>query len=385
MPSRPNPLLLAPAMILMLSFLPVYAVDLNAEISSKGVQEKPVFRFVETAFVDYHNGGKLQSLLRHKNMTVSFQDNSSNHSIKDMINKINANLAQDKSQTRITDMTIYYKASIAGGDSSATIDYSITLVPTIDNYIMAKNSDGSTVIDAGWIGLSLHGPVTIKTVRYGDVEINQPASFLHMVIPDFEITDPKVQQVLEYDIIDSSTIVQQPVSNWQHMFDPAYIITETSGWGYNGDKIPITTYAIGQSSIGIVQDSIVHTADFTLDKEYEIQTIQHAGSATIQIDGHASLQAIGNEITFTTNPSVNDNLTPASGLSVQTIYAMAGFGAVLAAGIFIWSNKKMKDSIRRGVDNSPPPTFQYEDRKHWADRFDTDANSDEQKVKKSAI
>lgn len=382
MANRTNTLVLASVMILTLSFVPVYAVDLNAELSSKGVPEKPAFRFVETAFVDYHNGGKLQDLLNHKNMTISFQADSSNPSIQAMISRINTNLVQDhKGQTRITDMAVEYRASIVGNDNSATIDYSLTLIPTIDNYVVTKNSDGSTVIDAGWISLYLHGPVVIKTAEYGDVEINQPVSFLHKAVPDLEIVDPKVQQVLGYDLIDSSSIVQQPVSNWQHMFDPSYIITETSGWGYNGSKIPITTYAIGESSIGVSQNSMIHTVDFTLDKIYQIQTIQHASSATIQIDGHANLQIIGDEITFTTTPSV-DNPSPASGLSVQTIYAMAGFGAVLAVGIFIWSNKKMKQAVYT-IETGP---IKYELRQHWADRFDGNVDkSDEQKMKKSPI
>ncbi|NHH97352.1 hypothetical protein DYY66_1770 [Candidatus Nitrosotalea sp. FS] len=121
-------------------------------MSSKGVQERPVFRFVETAFVDYHNGGKLRDLLGHKNMTISFQANSSNPSIRDLIGRINTNLSQDlKSQTKITNMSIDYSASLVGQDNSATIDYSITLMPTIDNYVVTKSSDGSTVLmQDGW-------------------------------------------------------------------------------------------------------------------------------------------------------------------------------------------------------------------------------------------
>src|SRR5574337_800282 len=92
---RPNIVLMALGIILTLSFVPVYAVDLNAELSSKGVPEKPTFRFVETAFVDYHNGGRLRDLLDHKNMTVSFQSDSSNPSIQDLIKSMNTNLSQD--------------------------------------------------------------------------------------------------------------------------------------------------------------------------------------------------------------------------------------------------------------------------------------------------
>jgi len=370
-------------MLIILSFLPAYAVDLNAELSSKGMPEKSTFRFVDTAFVDYHNGGKLKDQLYSKNMTISFQADSSNPSVRDMVNRINTNLSQDlKDQTKVTDMSIDYTASLVGGDNSATIDYSLTLMPTIDNYIVTKKSDGSTVIDARWMGLSLHGPVVIKTEKYGDVEINKIASFLHKAVPDLEIMDSRSQQVLSFDLIDSSSIVQQPTSNWQHMFDPSYIITETSGWGYHGNKIPITTYALGESSIGIAQNSIMHTADFTLDKIYKIQTIQHASSATIQIDGHASLEVIGEGMTFTTNPSVNNTSSPSNNLSVQTIYAMAGFGIVVAIGVFIWSNKKMKQVVT-AIETGP---LKYELRQHWADRFNGNVeNSDDQKMKRTPV
>ena len=49
---------------------------------------------------------------------------------------------------------------------------------------------------------------------------------------------------------------------------------------------------------------------------------------------------------------------------------MAGFAVIIAIGVFWWSSRTTKAAIKRGVDNSPPPSFQYEARKHWADRFD---------------
>ncbi|MGB9125310.1 MAG: hypothetical protein WCC55_07155, partial [Nitrosotalea sp.] len=68
--------------------------------------------------------------------------------------------------------------------------------------------------------------------------------------------------------------------------------------------------------------------------------------------------------------STSQSTTTAQGLSTTTIYAMAGFAVIIAVGVFWWSNKKMKDSMKRGVDTSPPPTYQYEERKHLADKFD---------------
>ncbi|MGI0065266.1 MAG: hypothetical protein ACREAT_00740, partial [Nitrosotalea sp.] len=359
-------------MFLTLGLLPAYAVDLNAELSSKGVPEKPAFRFVETAFVDYHNGGTLRDVFSGKNTTISFTANSSNPSVRDLVGRINTYLSQDlKNSTRVTDLFVDYHASLVGTNNTATIDYSLTLVPTISNYIVTKYSDDTTIIDAAWIGMSLDGPVVIKTVPYGDVDVGNLAGLVHQVTPNLEITDSHVKQLLNSDLIDSSSLVQQPISDWQHLFDPAYIITETSGWGYNGSKIAITTLTVGESRIGVVQNNQINTADFTIDKNYEIQTVQHASSATIQVDGQAILAVLGTKMAITTTPqSTNANPLPSTGLSVQMIYAMAGFGVVIALGIFLWSNKKMKDSLKREKDTGHDPVFKYEERKHWADRFD---------------
>ena len=53
------------------------------------------------------------------------------------------------------------------------------------------------------------------------------------------------------------------------------------------------------------------------------------------------------------------------------IYAMAGLGAAIGVGIFIWSNKKMKQAITN-IETGPP---EYETRQHWADRFDGNQKS----------
>ena len=153
-------------MLIAANLLPVYAADLNAELSSKGLQEKPRFRFDETALVDYHDGGKLRDILYNKNMTISFVADSKNPSVQDLIASINTNLLQEKSLVKVTDLLVNYKASVTGGDSSATFDYSLTLIPTITNYVMTKDANDRTVIDGAWMGISLDGPVIIKTEKY---------------------------------------------------------------------------------------------------------------------------------------------------------------------------------------------------------------------------
>lgn len=204
----------------------------------------------------------------------------------------------------------------------------------------------------------------------GTVDINTPSNILQKFAPDAYsyISTQQAEQVLANSLVDSSSIMQHSISDWQHLFDPAYTITETSSWGYSGTKVPITTYSVGESSLGQELNPTEHTVNFSLDRDYQIQTIQHASSATIQVDGIAKLEMVGGQLAFLTTPTTaSQPPMTSSGLSIQVIYAMAGFGVVIAVGIFIWSNKKMKEVVTN-IDTGP---LQYETRMHWADRFDS--------------
>jgi hypothetical protein len=350
------------------SVLPVYAVDLNGALSSQGSPEKPTYKFQETVFINYPDGGKLENLLNHKNMTVSFLVDSTNPSVQNLVNRINADLLQNqKSPTRVTNLIISYTASLLGSDTSATVDYKLVLIPTITNYVLTKGSDNQTILDAGWMGMSIAGPVNINATQYGTVDINTPYSILQKIVPDIhlQIAGTPAEQVLSNSLMDSSSIMQHPISDWQHLFDPSYTIVETNSWGYNGTKVPITTYTVGESVLGQSLNPTENTVNFSLDKDYQVQTIQHASSATIQVDGVAQLETVGDQLAFLTSPQTTKIILPSSGLSIQVIYAMAGFGAVIAVGIFVWSNKKMKEVVTN-IDTGP---LQYETRLHWADRF----------------
>ncbi len=366
--------------------LSAYAVDLNGALSSQGGPEKPTYKFQETVFINYPDGGKLKDLLNHKNMTISFLVDSANPSVQSLVNRINTDLLQNqKSPTRVTDLTVSYIASLLGSETSATLDYKLVLTPTITNYVLTKESDNQTILDAGWMGMSIAGPVNIDVPQYGTVDINTPYSILQKIVPYvyLQIAGTPAEQVLSNSMIDSNSITQHPISDWQHLFDPSYTIAETNSWGYNGTRVPITTYTVGESVLGQSLNPTENTANFTLDKEYQVQTIQHASSATVQVDGVAQLETVGGQLAFLTTPqAISKIILPSSGLSIQVIYAMAGFGAAIAVGIFVWSNKKMKETVTT-VDTGP---LQYETRLHWADRFDgSRKEQDEEKTTRSPI
>jgi hypothetical protein len=359
------------------SISPIWATsDLSVNLSASGAPTQATFKFLESAFIEYPNGGKLKDLLAGKNYTISFTENSNNTSVQDLMHQLNTALVRDqKSPVIVTDLTVRYTATLVGDAKSTSIDYNLQLIPTLTSYVIKKGASDTdpTIIDAAWMGLAIKDPVIIKTAQYGDVEINTPISLVEKVVPDVysNIKGTKAEDALKNNLIDASSILQEPIDKWNSLFDPAFIISETSSFGYKGQKVAITTYAMGQSGISEGnQKPTQNTIDFSTDTNYQITTIQHASSASVNIEGHAVTTSVGGTPAFGTTPgSVGEN-TSTGGFPVGIIYGMAGFGAIVAAGVLVWSNKKLKDSAKRPKDTGPYRTLEYEDRKHWADKFD---------------
>ncbi|MBI1828083.1 MAG: hypothetical protein HY222_01810 [Thaumarchaeota archaeon] len=358
------------------SISPIWATsDLTVNLSPEGTPAPSTFKFLESAFIEYPNGGKLKDLLAGKTYTISFTENSNNTSVQDLIHQLNTALTRDqKSPVIITDLTVEYTATIVGDDKSASIDYNLQLTPTLTSYVITKGSGNDpTIIDAVWMGLTLKGPVIIKTAQYSDVEINTPISFVKKATPDVYaiIQGSTAEDALKNNLIDASSILQEPLDQWNHLFDPAFIISETSGFGYKGQKVAITTYTMGQSSLSEgIQKPTQNEVDFSADTNYKLTTIQHASSASVNIEGHAITTSVGGTPAFGTTPESTGGDTSSGGFPVGIIYGMAIFGAVVAGGVLFWSNKKLKDSANRPKDTGPARTLEYEERKHWADKFD---------------
>ena len=110
--------ILATSIIVFASISPIWATsDLAVNLSMSGAPAQPTFKFLESAFIEYPNGGKLKDLLVGKNYTMSFTENSNNTSVQDLIHQLNTALVRDqKSPVIITDLTVEYTATHAGED-----------------------------------------------------------------------------------------------------------------------------------------------------------------------------------------------------------------------------------------------------------------------------
>lgn len=375
-------ILLASAILGLLAFgtvAPIWAtVDFNAYLPIEGTPITPEFKFTKNISIDYSNGGKLKDALMGKNVTIAFSDSSANNtSIKSLMEAMNTEFAVDrKSLATISDLKLEYQVQINGDDKRATFDYLIKLIPVVNNYVINKGGGTvPTVLDISWMGLVMKQPVVITTVNYGDLEINSPLGVIQKQMPDVYnvLKGTQAENSLNLNLIDASPLVGYPIDKWNSIFDPAYTLSETAGYGYAGQKVAVTGFAYGQSDIyqGSLRPVNVE-ADFTADSKYHLTIIERASSGTIDAAGHANGYMVQGDPAISTLAQVSggSSVQTAQGLSTTTIYAMAGFAVVIAGGVFWFSNRKMKEAMKRGVDNRPPPTFQYEERKHWADKFD---------------
>ncbi|MDE1727889.1 MAG: hypothetical protein KGI02_01005 [Thaumarchaeota archaeon] len=375
-------LLLASAVLSLLVIgmvSPVLAtVDFNAYLPISGKPITPQFMFTKNVAIDYSNGGKLKDLLNGKNVTYSYSGNSNNNtSINTLMQSLNTLLAtQRKTTATFSDLQVDYQVQVNGDSQGATIDYKIVLTPTLTGYMLYKsNGDTPTVFDVSWMGFSMTGPAVISAGSLGNLDINSPIGIIKSQLPDVYnvLKGTAAEAPLSVNLLDASALVGFPIEKWNALFDPAYTLSDAVGLGYKGQKVAVTSFAYGQSDLYQGSLKTVNTnVDFTTDAKYHLSMVERAGSGTLDVDGHANgLEVQGDPaISTTVGASANVGTTTAQGLSTMTIYAMAGFAAVIAVGIFIWSNKKVKDAAKRGVDTSPPPTYQYEERKHWADKFD---------------
>jgi hypothetical protein len=383
-PTVTKRVLLASAILGLLAFgtiSPIWAtVDFNAYLPIEGTPISPEFKFTKNIAIDYLDGGKLKDNLMGKNVTVQFSDTSANNtSIKSLMEAINTEFATDRKSTAvISNLKVEYQVQINGDDKRATFDYLIKLIPTVNNYTLNKGGGTvPTVLDISWMGFVMKNPVIITTEKYGDFDINSPLGVIQNQLPDVYkvLNGTQAATSLNLNLIDASPLVNYPIDKWNSIFDPAYTLSETAGYGYAGQKVAVTGFAYGQSDI--YQGSLrpVNTeTDFTSDSKYHLTIIERASSGTIDAAGHANGYMVQGDPAISTLPQVSSSTSvqTAQGLSTTTIYAMAGFAVIIAGGVFWFSNRKMKEAMKRGVDTSPPPTYKYEERKHWVDKFDED-------------
>ncbi len=137
--------------------VPVSAVDFVAQLGTTATTAKPSFQFERTYVIDYSQGGEIKNMLNGKNITMTFHVDPSDPIKKSLIKSLDSEIIGTlKSASNITDVDITYEATVYPSDSQARIDYKITFVPTVSNYVLRPaTSDSAAILDTQWRGLTV--------------------------------------------------------------------------------------------------------------------------------------------------------------------------------------------------------------------------------------
>ena len=296
--------------------------------------------------IDYSDGGKLAETMNGKINKISFSTDSSNLSVKSLITKINSYIISNGSQATITDLTLDYKSVLTGRSSSMSVDYSITLHPTLHNFVIKQGSGNApTLLDVDWRGFGVIGPVVINTPAYGDVEINLPISSLERFTPSLAMSlkSSDAAELLSTRLMDGDEIKAQPIGNWHFLFDPTGIGVDASQFGFQTGSV-ISSFTMGESSLreGLIREQ-VHESSFSSDKTYKVTSYESSGNASIDIIGFANRDTLGNSEIFGVTPNAPEGYASTSSgeFPAFILYGMAGMAAIGGAAMMLVSKRKL--------------------------------------------
>lgn len=283
---------------------PVWAsVNYEVFLPIDGHPITPRFEFTETVNIDYSNGGKLKDLLQGKNITISFTENAiDNPTIKSLMQQINNEFSKQESSANFSNLIVNYDIHIFGKKNVASIDYDITLTPTVEGYTLSKGEfDKPTVFDASWMTFEIKNPIVINTKQYGNLEINYPIDVIK-TLPDvyYILQGTDAENALNQNLVD--TTIQLPFDRWDSLFDPAYTVSDTAGVSYQGKVVTATSFSavIGDRTVSGAPVRNFDT-DFTADAKYHLHVLTKPHGGVISVEGHANAYSIQGAPAFSTS------------------------------------------------------------------------------------
>jgi len=295
--------------------------------------------------IDYSDGGNLADM-NGLSKKISFSADSSNPSVQSLISKINSYILSQNSQAQITDLTVEYSSLMTGRSTSMSVDYTIVLHPTIQNFVIKQGSGNDpTLLDVDWRGVGVVGPVVINTPAYGDVEINLPISTFERFTPSLALSlkSSDAGQLVNTRLMDGDEIKAQPIGNWHFLFDPTGIGADASQYGFQTGSV-ISSFTMGESSLreGLIREQ-VHEGSVNIDKTYTVTSYESSGNASIDIIGFANRDVLGTSEIFGVTPNAPEGYASTSSgeFPAVILYGMAGMAAVGGAAMMFMSKRKL--------------------------------------------
>ena len=316
--------------------------------------------------IDYSDGGNLTEM-NGLSKELSFSADSSNPSVQSLISKINSYILSKNSQAQVTDLTVDYRTVMTGRSTSMSVDYTIVLHPTIQNFVIkAGSGNDPTLIDVDWRGFGAVGPVVISTPAYGDVEINLPISTFERFIPSLALSlkASDAAEIMSTRLMNGDEIKEQPIGNWHFLFDPTGIGVDAAQHGFQTGSV-ISSFTMGESSLreGLIREQ-VREGSFNIDKTYRISSFESSGNASIDILGFANRDVLGTSEIFGVTPNAPEGYASTSSgeFPAFILYGMAGAAAAGGAAMMMISKRKLDKEKghyeQKGIDPSQLTGYQ---------------------------
>jgi len=319
--------------------------QLDLTLDPNSVTDIAKMTYQRSINIDYSDGGDLADM-NGLSKKISFSADSSNPSVQSLISKINSYILSQNSQAQITDLTVEYKSLMTGRSTSMSVDYTIILHPTIQNFVIKQGSGNEpTLLDVDWRGFGVIGPVIINTPAYGDVEINLPISTFDRFTPSLALSlkSSDAGEIMSTRLMDGDEIKTQPIGNWHFLFDPTGIGADASQYGFHTGSV-ISSFTMGESSLreGLIREQ-VHESTFSSDKIYRVTTYESSGNASIDIIGFANRDTLGNSEIFGVTPNAPEGYasTSAGEFPAFILYGMAGMAALGGVAMMCMSKRKL--------------------------------------------
>ena len=325
---------------------PVFAssqLEVTIDPNSDTAVAKMVYQ--RSVNIDYSEGGKLTEM-NGKSDIIEFTASSSNPSVQSLIAKLNSFITSQGSIAQVTDLTLEYKSLMTGRSTSMSVDYTIVLHPTIENFVIKQGSGNApTLIDVDWRGFGAIGPVVINTPAYGDVEINLPISTFERFTPSLALSlkASDAAEIMSTILMDADEIKEQPIGNWHFLFDPTGIGADASQYGFQTGSV-ISSFTMGESSFreGLIREQI-REGSVNIDKTYKVTSFESSGNASIDLIGFANRDVLGTSEIFGVTPNAPEGYasTSTGEFPAFILYGMAGMAAIGGAAMMLISKRKL--------------------------------------------
>ena len=330
---------------MIVCIIPADAVQLDATISKNSKEFVPTYTFTRIVSFQYSENSKLAELFAESQQKIIFDINSQNGKV--LIEQINSKL-EAKSFVKVTDISGEYSVVITPQKESASIQYKIVIHPTMQGHFVSDS-----VLDSEWRGFDIDGEIQIET-KFGILDINSPMSaFIRMPqMAEYLSIESDAMKLLDSRLLDASGLSKLSLSKWESIFDPTAKMSDAKKFGFLGSSV-ITNYSMGICTVylGFCQDRD-YVESFEIDGEsYTIRSIESQDDGTIVIEGYVKESSLGDVETFVVTDNAS-SVVQKDDPQVTMLYTVSGVGIVVAAGFFLWSGKKSKEtpSEQTGID-----------------------------------